>query len=272
MATVNKQFISVGCLGLGVSVLYQYQGFWAFAEALENMKDFQQNFKAFDTDLILASAPKSGTVWLKALAFAIVNRYRYPIFSSSHHHPLLTITPHDRVPFVDFKHLWPACSLLDFTKSSSHADHYDSPYRLIAIHFPYPSLPESIMDSATNCKTVYICRNPHDTFISLWHFFNKIRTMFESNDKITVPPADKTDSTPLLIEDAFEFLCDGISKFGPYWDHVLGYWKASLEKPHKKGEVGDWKNYFTPLMVERLAHLMEDKFHGSGLAFQNSIP
>ena len=27
--------------------------------------------------------------------------------------------------------------------------------------------------------------------------------------------------------------CEGISSFGPYWDNVLGYWKASLESPEK---------------------------------------
>ncbi|KAI3854352.1 hypothetical protein MKX03_030717 [Papaver bracteatum] len=332
MATANdesssEQVMNVGRFDLGVSVLYQYQGFWAFAEALENVKYFQQNYKDLDTDLVLASVPKSGTVWLKALAFAVVNR---SLFSSSHHHPLITITPHDLVPFVDFKHVYPSCSLLDFTKNSKqHTDHYDSPCRLIATHFPYPSLPESIMDSTTNCKIVYICRNPKDTFISLGHFINRIRTMPESNDKSTIPPLNKKESTPLLIEDAFEFFCDGVSEFGPYWDHVLGYWKASLEKPHKilflkyedlkkepepqlkklrvkdilslcsfqhlknldvnkngtpfsnfvankdffrKGEVGDWKNYLAPVMVERLAHLTENKFRGSGLGFQNFIP
>ena len=25
----------------------------------------------------------------------------------------------------------------------------------------------------------------------------------------------------------------GVSLYGPFWDHVLGYWKESLEKPHK---------------------------------------
>ena len=30
-----------------------------------------------------------------------------------------------------------------------------------------------------------------------------------------------------------ESFCKGESEFGPYWDHVLGFWKASLEKPEK---------------------------------------
>ncbi|KAI3995841.1 hypothetical protein MKX01_020376, partial [Papaver californicum] len=53
------------------------------------------NFKASDTDLVIASVPKSGTILLKALAFAIVNRFRYPCSSVSkdyHHHPLLTVS------------------------------------------------------------------------------------------------------------------------------------------------------------------------------------
>ncbi|KAL8210936.1 hypothetical protein R6Q57_005373 [Mikania cordata] len=33
------------------------------------------------------------------------------------------------------------------------------------------------------------------------------------------------------FEEAFEEFYQGLSNFGPYWDHVLGYWKASLERP-----------------------------------------
>nr|XP_023920755.1 flavonol 4'-sulfotransferase-like [Quercus suber]POF25128.1 flavonol 4'-sulfotransferase [Quercus suber] len=35
----------------------------------------------------------------------------------------------------------------------------------------------------------------------------------------------------LPLEDAFEFFCEGLTPFGPYWDHLLGYWRASLESP-----------------------------------------
>ena len=27
--------------------------------------------------------------------------------------------------------------------------------------------------------------------------------------------------------------CDGVIGFGPFWDHMLGYWKESLERPEK---------------------------------------
>ncbi|KAI3946300.1 hypothetical protein MKW98_010424 [Papaver atlanticum] len=290
---------------------------------------------ASHTDLIIATLPKSGTIWLKALAFAIINRSHYPSSSSSsenyHQHPLLTISPRDLVPFVDFKQLYPDNRLLDFTKNSTN---HDSPCRLIATHVPYPSLPESIKITATNCKIVYLCRNPQDNFSSLWLFMNKARAM----------PMLNNNNASLSMDEAFDYFCDGVQEFGPYWDHVLGYWKESIKNPDKvlfdkyenlkkepktqtkriaeftgcgfsseeenqgvvedisslcsfenlknldvnkngtwrgtiqnkeffrKGEVGDWKNYLTPIMIKTLDGLMKEKLHGSGLVFQNYLP
>ncbi|KAL7222733.1 hypothetical protein ACSBR1_024436 [Camellia fascicularis] len=37
-----------------------------------------------------------------------------------------------------------------------------------------------------------------------------------------------------------------------------------------KGEVGDWANYLTPSMLERMNKLMEEKFASSGLNFKFS--
>ncbi|WMV18328.1 hypothetical protein MTR67_011713 [Solanum verrucosum] len=34
-----------------------------------------------------------------------------------------------------------------------------------------------------------------------------------------------------------------------------------------KGEIGDWKNYFTVEMSENLNRITEQKFHGSELKF-----
>ncbi|KAI3889999.1 hypothetical protein MKX03_025740, partial [Papaver bracteatum] len=189
--------------GLVGDLLYQYQGFWCFAKGIESIKDFQQNFKALDTDLVIASIPKSGTIWLKALAFAIVNLSRYSCSSASKnylHHPFLTVSPHELIPFIELKHIFTANSPIDETTNGS-------PGRIIATHVPCPSLPESIKTSTVNCKIIYLCRNPRDTFISLWIFTNKLRELPE--------------------------IANGAAVFGPFWDHVLGYWKESLKNPHK---------------------------------------
>lgn len=141
------------------------------------------------------------------------------------------------------------------------------------------------------------------------------------------------------MEEAFEKFCRGVSLYGPFWDHSLGYWKESLERPEKvlflrfedmkrepafyvrkladfigcpfsqeeeaknvignilelccfeslsnlevnkngklssgeeykaffrRGEVGDWVNYLTDEMAEKLDSTVEQKLYGSGLKF-----
>ncbi|KAF6140056.1 hypothetical protein GIB67_001797 [Kingdonia uniflora] len=89
--------------------------------------------------------------------------------------------------------------------------------RLLSTNIPYTSLPQTIIDSG--CKIVYICRNPKDNFVSLWHFKNGIRATM--------------GKPPIPIYEEFQSFCEGVSLFGPYWDHVLGYWKESLENPNR---------------------------------------
>ncbi|XVF62755.1 hypothetical protein PTKIN_Ptkin09bG0033800 [Pterospermum kingtungense] len=74
-------------------------------------------------------------------------------------------------------------------------------------------------EDASGCRFVYICRDPKDVLVSKWHFMNRLRSK-------QVPP--------LSLEEAFDLFCKGVSQFGPYWDHVLGYWEASVESPNKE--------------------------------------
>lgn len=43
----------------------------------------------------------------------------------------------------------------------------------------------------------------------------------------------RRNNSHLDLDEAFERTCNGIQSFGPFWDHVLGYWKASKEQPDK---------------------------------------
>ncbi|KAJ4707234.1 Sulfotransferase [Melia azedarach] len=88
--------------------------------------------------------------------------------------------------------------------------------RLFRTHLPYPMLPESVKTSGY--KIVYITRNPKDTFVSLWHFFNASGTQNKGH-------------TPL--NEAFENFYKGVHPFEPFHDYVLGYWKESVKKPDK---------------------------------------
>ncbi|KAJ1413466.1 Sulfotransferase domain [Sesbania bispinosa] len=79
--------------------LYLFQGFWCQPAEIQAIIAFQNHFQPKNSDVIVATIPKSGTTWLKALTFAIVNRQRFTTTSITH--PLLTANPHDLVPFLN---------------------------------------------------------------------------------------------------------------------------------------------------------------------------
>ncbi|WCJ40866.1 sulfotransferase 17 [Euphorbia peplus] len=288
---------------------YKYQGFWCYPDFVKGVELFQKNFVPQPNDILLCSIPKSGTTWLKSLAVAISARTEFhggdPNSSAN---PILTNMPHDIVPVQELLHFL--------------GHERDIHYPLISTHVPFNSLPESILNS--NTKMIYVCRNPKDVLVSLWHF-----SCHKQSEVIT-------------FEEAYERFCNGVSSYGPYWDHLLGYWKASLKFPNKvlflkyedlkndgcfyvkkiadfmgcpfsvdeekhgiaekivklcsfeslsnlavnkseattkhspikfensvffrKGEIGDWKNYFKKEMAEKLDQITHEKLNGSGLS------
>ncbi|XP_060204912.1 flavonol 3-sulfotransferase-like [Lycium barbarum] len=174
----------------------QYNGFWYPTVILQGLIALQQNhYKPKPNDVLIASYPKSGTTWLKALLFSITNRAKYNFNT----HPLLSSNPHVLVPHLEgyaFKHP------TNPTPNSS----------LMQSHLAFNSLPES------NCKIVYVFRDPKDVLASLWHFVQKLRPK---------------DLPPISLPEAFDQFTKGCSPFGPFWDHVMGYYKASLEFPKR---------------------------------------
>ncbi|XVE74392.1 hypothetical protein DITRI_Ditri12bG0013600 [Diplodiscus trichospermus] len=190
--------------GWVANYLHQYQGFWHTTRQLQAVLTCQKHFEAQDTDILLVTTPKSGTTWLKAIVFALMNRVQYPNFEN---HPLMSENPHVLVPFLELG-LYIDSQVTDFTNFASP--------RLFGTHLPLVSLPESVKNSG--CKLVYLCRNPKDTFVSLWHFTNKLRINNMGDNS---------------LEETFDKFSRGVSLYGPFWDHVLGYWKESLENPQR---------------------------------------
>ncbi|XP_017225285.2 cytosolic sulfotransferase 6-like [Daucus carota subsp. sativus] len=260
--------------GIMSSYTYQFQGFWYPPYALQGIINCQEEFQPRENDIFLVTPPKSGTTWLKAILYALVNREAHP--PQDPHHPLLTKTSHQLVPFLE---------LLNPSEYVSVCNSSDSSTRILASHVPLGTLPKAITgDSGSfKCKIVYLCRDIKDNFVSLFHFGN-----------------DRMKTSPISLEDAFDLYCKGISPAGPIWDQILGYWKESQKNPHKvlfmrygelkdepyiqlrrlanflgipfsqeeenSGVVGDWKNCLTADMASRLDQITEEKFRGSGLS------
>ncbi|KAL7616745.1 hypothetical protein Lser_V15G03634 [Lactuca serriola] len=192
-------------MGWVASTFYKYQGFWHPCRHLQGILSCQKHFEAQDKDTLLVTTPKSGTTWLKALLFTLINRTHF--HHSAHNHPLQSNSPHVLVPFLEVK--------LFLEHENPDLSSFKSP-RLFSTHMPYVSLPKSIHDS--KCKLVYLCRDPKDTLVSLWFFTNKLRLQ---------------EMGSRSLEEAFELFCGGVSMYGPFWDHVLGYWEESLKNPDK---------------------------------------
>ncbi|XP_071909574.1 flavonol 3-sulfotransferase [Coffea arabica] len=167
--------------------------------------NFQKSTGLASLDICI-STKDFGTTWLKALCFAIQTR----TITHEKSNPLLSKLPHLLVPFLQ----------VDLAENPKNGDLDHNLLPLFSTHMPYTSLPESIQKSGS--KIIYICREPKATLTSYAHFSNKMRM---NND------SEATLIQQHRLQDSFQQFCEGKCPGGPYWDHVLGYWKASLERP-----------------------------------------
>ncbi|KAF2565099.1 hypothetical protein F2Q70_00014102 [Brassica cretica] len=114
--------------------LYLFQGFWCQSKEIQAIMSFQKHFKPLQNDVVIATIPKSGTTWLKALTYTLLNRHRFDPVSSTTDHPLLTSNPHDLVPFLEYK-LYANGDVPDLSGLASP--------RTFATHVPFGSLKDS---------------------------------------------------------------------------------------------------------------------------------
>ncbi|KAI3471016.1 hypothetical protein Pfo_027679 [Paulownia fortunei] len=186
----------------------QWEGFWFEPGLVKPAIIFRSNFQAREDDVLLASTMKTGTTWLKSLSLCIMQKDNQTPDSHKHNDILTTENPHFHVPTIE--------STIYSTKPTQ-VDLYDaSAPRLLHTHLPYAVLPDSIKNSG--CKVVYIARNPKDTLISMWHFFNSIL---------------RPNHDPFPIEKAVDCFCSGVHQYGSFFDHVVEYWQESQKRPHK---------------------------------------
>jgi hydroxyjasmonate sulfotransferase len=186
-----------------------YRGFWLPEITLLNLPQVHARFRPSPTDVLVASFPKCGTTWLKSVCYAAARRAVHSPSGDNSGHPLLSRSSHDCVKFLDTLHFL------------QEREDGEAP-RLAGTHLPYSLLPEHATAADGGCRIVYICRDPKDTLVSLWHFNSGIEL---ARDKGIQPEA--------RFEEAFDQFCRGCYGLGPQWEHAREYWEASKRTPEK---------------------------------------
>ncbi|KAI4384340.1 hypothetical protein MLD38_002511 [Melastoma candidum] len=182
--------------------LYLWNGYWYRPRHLEAALVLHSRFEPQPDDVLLTSSMKTGTTWLKALCSCIVTR---------------DVTQGDLLESNHPAHFVKTLEVQVYTENTPPDLSLVKPPRLFHTHLPYSALPQSAIDSG--CKIVYITRNPKDTLVSLWHFFNHLR----EDEGLTRYPFEK----------AYEGFCEGVTLFGPFFNHVLEYFHKSKEHPDR---------------------------------------
>ncbi|KAG9133523.1 hypothetical protein Leryth_019445 [Lithospermum erythrorhizon] len=234
--------------------IYQFQGFWYHSLMLNCFFESQKHFEAQDSDIVLATFPKCGTTWLKALVFTIVNRKKHSPFSQEH--PLLTRTR--KTMFI---------SVLS-PMQKSRFNYYEG----------ISSIEEGV---DMFCKGMIPCGPIWNHVLDYW------KASLDSPDKIFFVTYEELQSEPVSMlrcmadflgysfsaEEEDSGMVDAIVKLCSF--EKLSNLKVNVDgKPgygheykhyFRKGGVGDWKNHLTNEMVERMDAVVEEKLQGSGL-------
>nr|XP_042712228.1 sulfotransferase 1 family member D1-like isoform X2 [Chrysemys picta bellii] len=85
--------------------------------------------------------------------------------------------------------------------------------RLVKTHLPVQLLPDSFWEN--NCKIIYVARNAKDVAVSYYHFYQMA----------------KMHPEPGTWDEFLEKFVTGEVAFGPWYDHVKGWWEKRKDKP-----------------------------------------
>ncbi|KAF3574907.1 hypothetical protein F2Q69_00060834 [Brassica cretica] len=267
---------SLSCNKDFLGKIYNYQGCWYYPNTLQGVLNFQKGFKPQETDIIIASFPKSGNTWLKALTIALFERLNNTS-SSDALHPLQSDNPHGLAPFLE--------TILYLNSSTPDVTKFPSP-RLFSTHMPLHTLQEPFKDSSP-CKIVYVGVG---YFGPIWeHILSYWRGSLEDTKHVLFMRYEEMKSKPAAqVKRLAEFLgcpfteeeedqgcVDKILELCSLRNlsglEINKTGKASNNMHpsifFRKGEVGDFKNHLTPEMENKIDMIVEEKYKGSGLKF-----
>ncbi|XP_042301279.1 amine sulfotransferase-like isoform X2 [Sceloporus undulatus] len=109
--------------------------------------DSLEDFEIRDSDVFLATFPKSGTIWTQNILSLI--------YHEGHRNGTEDTDLLDRVPWLEYN-----IRKRDYVSRASP--------RLFATHLPYYLIPKGLRNG--RAKMIYVARNPKDVLVSYYHF------------------------------------------------------------------------------------------------------
>uniref|UniRef100_A0A0D3GXT7 Sulfotransferase n=1 Tax=Oryza barthii TaxID=65489 RepID=A0A0D3GXT7_9ORYZ len=238
---------AVSALPAGVSYgqpMRCYGGTWVFESWAQGMMAMHRGSGLVPraSDVLLASLPKSGTTWLKALAFATTARRACPP-PASPDHPLRRLNPHDcKDRLVSIWH-FRKCDVPDLLLQEVYESICDG------TGFAGPTQAECL-------KYEEVLRDPVNTIRELAQFVGQ-------------PFSDTEEEAGTVAEIVKLCSLESLRSQKANKEGIQGvYIKFSHDSYFRKGVEGDWRNHMTPEMAEMGEHLdsiIREKLDGSGL-------
>ncbi|KAM4629925.1 sulfotransferase family 5A, member 1 [Polymixia lowei] len=138
-----------------------------------------------DTDILIATYPKSGTTWMQEIVTLIRSR--------GDPHLSQTVQNWARAPWLEQYY---SAALLEACPQGP---------RVLTTHLPHHLLAPALQGS--KAKVVYVSRNPKDVVVSYYHFHKMARFLPE----------------PTSFQDFLNGFLDGTLYYGSWFNHVKGW-------------------------------------------------
>uniref|UniRef100_A0A5F8H860 Sulfotransferase n=1 Tax=Monodelphis domestica TaxID=13616 RepID=A0A5F8H860_MONDO len=144
------------------------------------------NFQFQDSDILLVTFPKSGTIWTQYILNLIFNKEK---FQNQNSIPTISLNPW--LEHINFSE-----SLAKGEVSRSH---------FITTHLPAKFLVSNLKNSKV--RVVYVARNPKDVLVSYYHFHNFVKFLPDIGS----------------FDNFFDQFLEGKVVYGSWFNHIKGW-------------------------------------------------